>query len=81
MTNSKTSSRLSRTSDETLAGEHSFADGPSSEAPSIRAQSAVVRTLVDAIAHMDAAGDPADGLREQLMEELHRLEEARLVNV
>jgi hypothetical protein len=73
MTNSKTSSRLSRASD----------DSPPSEAPSIRAQSAVVRTLVDAIAHMTAAGDSADGLREQLQEELHRLEreEARLVNI
>lgn len=72
MTTSKTSSRLSRVND----------DSPSSEeAPSVRAQSAVVRSLVDAIEHLTATGDSAEGLREQLMEEIHRLEEARLVNI
>jgi hypothetical protein len=72
MTLSKTSTRLSRLND----------DAPSSEeAPSVRAQSAVVRSIEDAIEHLTAAGGSAEGLREQLMEEIHRLEEARLVNV
>jgi hypothetical protein len=72
MTTSQTSSRLSRLND----------DAPSSEeAPSVRAQSAVVRSLVDALEHLTATGGSTDGLREQLIEEINRLEEARLVNV
>jgi hypothetical protein len=72
MTTPQTSSRLFRLSD----------DAPSSEeAPSVRAQSAVVRSLVDAIEHITAAGGSAEGLHEQLLEEIHRLEEARLINV
>jgi hypothetical protein len=72
MTSSQTASRLFRLSD----------DAPSSEeAPSVRAQSAVVRSLEDAIEHLSAAGGSTDGLREQLLEEISRLEAARLVNV
>jgi hypothetical protein len=41
--------------------------------PSVRAQSAVVRSLRDAIEYLAARGDSADGLREQLVEELERL--------
>ena len=42
--------------------------------PSVRAQSAVVRTLSDAIAHLSARGDAAEGLREQLADEETRLQ-------
>ena len=41
---------------------------------SMRAQSAVVRTLADTIERLVARGDDADGLREQLAQELERLE-------
>jgi hypothetical protein len=48
-------------------------DAPSPS--SVRAQSAVVRTLADTIEHLVARGDTAaDGLRAQLVEELERLE-------
>jgi len=40
----------------------------------MRAQSAVVRTLADTIERLVARGDDADGLREQLAQELERLE-------
>lgn len=45
----------------------------SSPAPSVRAQTAIVRALADALQHHTAAGDAADSLREQLVEELARL--------
>jgi hypothetical protein len=41
---------------------------------SVRAQSAIVRSLEDAIEHLAARGDSAEGLHEQLIEELERLE-------
>jgi hypothetical protein len=37
------------------------------------AQSAIVRTLADTIEHFAARGDTAEGLREQLVQELERL--------
>jgi hypothetical protein len=40
----------------------------------VRAQSAIVRSLEDAIEHLVARGDSADGLHEQLVEELERLQ-------
>jgi hypothetical protein len=40
---------------------------------SVRAQTAVVRTLADALKHHTASGEAADSLRKQLMEELSRL--------
>ena len=40
---------------------------------SVRAQTAIVRTLADALKHHTASGETADGLRKQLMEELSRL--------
>jgi hypothetical protein len=49
-----------------------------SEPQSVRAQSAIVRTLADAIAHHEASGDAAEGLREQLVEEMDRLGSCRL---
>ncbi len=45
--------------------------------PSVRAQSAVVRTLSDAIEHLTASGSATDGLREQLAEEVSRLQRQR----
>ena len=41
-------------------------------------QSAIVRTLADAIKHHEAQGDAADGLREQLVEEMDRLDSCRM---
>jgi hypothetical protein len=41
---------------------------------SVRAQSAIVRSLEDAIERLVARGDSADGLQEQLVEEVKRLE-------
>jgi hypothetical protein len=40
----------------------------------VRAQSAVVRSLRDTIERLAARGDSADGLHEQLVEELERLQ-------
>jgi hypothetical protein len=40
---------------------------------SVRAQSAVVRTITDTIERLTARGDAAEGLHEQLVEELERL--------
>jgi hypothetical protein len=50
-------------------------DEPSTpgELLSLRAQSAIVRTLADALAHHTGSGDAEDGLRQQLDEELDRL--------
>ena len=48
---------------------------------SVRAQSAVIRTLVDAIERLNARGDAAEGLREQLVEELARLQQQQAANV
>jgi hypothetical protein len=57
------------------SSDESSRDG---EPHSVRAQSAIVRTLADAIAHHEASGDAADGLREQLVEEMDRLGSCRL---
>lgn len=43
------------------------------EPSSVRAQSAVVRSLADALEHLAARGGSTDGLREQFAEELSRL--------
>jgi hypothetical protein len=40
---------------------------------SVRAQTAIVRTLADALKHHTASGEAGDSLRKQLMEELSRL--------
>ncbi len=69
-----------------MSSTRSFSNLPSShqetsgegEPQSVRAQSAIVRTLADAIAHHEASGDAADGLREQLVEEMDRLGSCRL---
>ncbi|HEY4012882.1 MAG TPA: hypothetical protein VGM06_06075 [Polyangiaceae bacterium] len=52
--------------------EHEIHDEPRAPA-SVRAQSAVVRTLADALEQLALPGDMAVGLREQLAEELARL--------
>lgn len=49
-----------------------------SESEPMSVQSAIVRTLADAIKHHEAQGDAADGLREQLVEELDRLDSCRM---
>lgn len=45
----------------------------SSPAPSVRAQTAIVRALADALERHIASGEAAESLREQLVEELARL--------
>lgn len=49
-----------------------------SESEPLSVQSAIVRTLADAIKHHEAQGDAADGLREQLVEEMDRLGSCRM---
>ncbi|HSY23648.1 MAG TPA: hypothetical protein VK841_16085 [Polyangiaceae bacterium] len=48
------------------------------ESEPLSVQSAIVRTLADAIKHHEAQGDAADGLREQLVEEMDRLGSCRI---
>ena len=48
------------------------------ESEPLSVQSAIVRTLADAIKHHEAQGDDADGLREQLVEEMDRLGSCRI---
>ncbi len=62
------------TSSRSLSTVPSSVSAPSSsvEPASVRAQSAIVRTLADALAHH--SGEAEDGLRQQLDEELDRLD-------
>jgi hypothetical protein len=50
----------------------SLSDEPHSS-PSVRAQTAIVRTLADALEQLSPTSDAAGDLRQQLQEELARL--------
>jgi hypothetical protein len=54
------------------ASSEGLADEPQAP-PSVRAQTAVVRTLADALKHLSPTSDIALALQEQLQEELARL--------
>ncbi|HZU85366.1 MAG TPA: hypothetical protein VE987_20685 [Polyangiaceae bacterium] len=56
----------------TLASSALLSDEPHSH-PSVRAQTAVVRSLADALGHLGPTSDAAASLCEQLVEELARL--------
>jgi hypothetical protein len=55
------------------ATPRSYEDPAPESTRAYSAQSAVVRTLADTIEQLAARGDAADGLREQLVEEIERL--------
>jgi hypothetical protein len=63
----------SRSDRVTSAGVHGAEAGGRSRVPSVRAQTAIVRALADALKHHTARGDATESLREQLVEELARL--------
>ncbi|MGD0675455.1 MAG: hypothetical protein ABSC94_08555 [Polyangiaceae bacterium] len=56
-----------------LSAPRAFDEVSLRAAAAFRAQSAIVRTLLDALERFTASGDTADGLREQIVEELDRL--------
>ena len=50
-----------------------MADSDERRSSSVRAQTAIVRTLADALRHHTASGEAAQSLRQQLVEEVSRL--------
>jgi hypothetical protein len=50
-----------------------MADSDERRTSSVRAQTAIVRTLADALRHHTASGEAAQSLRQQLVEEVSRL--------